>query len=153
MKFKKKTILITFLLLLNSCGYEAIFSSNDSPFAVINIEAEGEKNLNNKITNGLKIYRNIENKSKFYELKIFSEKTKKITSKDKKGNAELFEIQISFKIKVSENGEIISQKTFVESFIYNNNTNKFDLKKYEKNIENNLVTKILDKLVIFLHSI
>lgn len=153
MKFKKKITLIIFLFFLNSCGYQAIFSSNNAPFAIINIEAEGKKNLNDKIKNGLKIYRNIENKSKFYELKILSNQTKKITSKDKKGNAELFEIQISFKIKVYENNEIISQKSFVESFIYNNNSNKFNLKKYEKNIENNLVTKILDKLIIFLHSI
>ena len=37
------------------------------------------------------------------------------------GNAELFQIQISFKVDVYENNEIISQKVFEESFIYSNN--------------------------------
>ena len=129
------------------------FSSNNAAFALTDIKAEGKNSINNKIKNGLRNYRSLENKSKFYELKILSNQFKKITSKDEKGNAELFQIQISFKVDVYENNEIISQKVFEESFIYSNNSNKFDLKKYEKNIENNLVTKILDKLIVFLHSI
>ena len=117
----KKIIPLIFFILLSGCGYEAIFSSNNAAFALTDIKAEGKNSINNKIKNGLRNYRSLENKSKFYELKILSNQFKKITSKDEKGNAELFQIQISFKVDVYENNEIISQKVFEESFIYSNN--------------------------------
>ena len=41
----------------------------------------------------------------------------------------------------------------MESFNYNNNSNKFNLKKYEKEIKNNLAETASDKLIFKLSNI
>ena len=42
---------------------------------------------------------------------------------------------------------------FQEKFVYNNQTNKFELEQYKKTIEDDLITKIFEKLVIKLRSL
>ena len=73
--------------------------------------------------------------------------SKKIT------NLEIFEIQISVDLTILENNKIKNKKNFKESFTYNNSTNKFDLKRYEKNIADNLIKKIITKITLYLYSI
>ena len=41
-------------------------------------------------------------------------------------------------------------KTFSSDFNYSNDSNKFSLKQYEKEIENNLISKIVEKSIIYL---
>ena len=149
---KKITIIIPFLLLL-SCGYKPIFSSSKANFSITEINLFGKINIGTKIKNNLNIYKNIENKSKFYSLKINSDQKKKVISKDAKGNAKIFEMQISIDLTILENNKTKNKKNFKESFTYNNSTNKFDLKQYEKNIENNLIKKIITKITLYLYSI
>ena len=48
------------------------------------------------------------------------------------------------------NYEINKTKSFSKTFDYNNNSNKFELKQYEKDIENNLINKIVERSVIYL---
>ena len=50
--------------------------------------------------------------------------------------------------------EILKGKTnFEENFKYNNRSNKFDLKKYEKNIQDNLITILSDEIIRYLNSL
>ena len=44
-------------------------------------------------------------------------------------------------------------KNFEENFEYNNRSNKFDLRKYEKNIQDNLTTKLSDEIIRYLNSL
>ena len=44
----------------------------------------------------------------------------------------------------------MKEKTFKEDFSYNNMDNKFDLKIYQNDVENNLTKKIVDQIIIFL---
>ena len=149
---KKITIIISFLLLL-SCGYKPIFSSSKANFSITEIELFGKKNIGSKIKKNLNIYKNIENKSIFYSLKINSDQKKDIVSKDAKGDPKIFEIQILVDLSILENNKIKNKKNFKESFTYNNSTDKFSLKQYEKNIEENLIEKIVEKIIIYLYSI
>ena len=149
---KKITIIISFLLLL-SCGYKPIFSSSKANFSITEIKLLGEKSIGSKIKKNLNIYKNVENKSIFYSLKINSDQKKDIVSKDAKGDPKIFEIQVLVNLTVLENNKIKNKKNFKESFTYNNSTNKFDLKRYEKNIEDNLIKKIITKITIYLYSI
>ena len=149
---KKITIIISFLLLL-SCGYKPIYSSNEVNFSITEIKLFGKINIGSKIKKNLNIYRNVENKSIFYSLKINSDQKKNVLSKDAKGDPKIFEIQISVDLTILENNKIKNKKNFKESFTYNNSTNKFDLKRYEKNIEDNLIKKIITKITLYLYSI
>ena len=36
---------------------------------------------------------------------------------------------------------------------YNNKSNKFDLKKYEKNTQDNLISELSDKIITYLNSL
>ena len=149
---KKITIIISFLLLL-SCGYEPIFTSSKANFSITEIKLFGKKNIGSKIKNNLNIYQNIENKSIFYSLKINSDRKKIIIIKDAKGDPKMFDMQVSIDLTILENNKIKHEKNFKESYVYNNSTNKFDLKRYEKNIEDNLIKKIITKITLYLYSI
>ena len=149
---KKIVSIISFLLLL-SCGYKPIFSSSKANFSITEIKLFGKINIGSKIKKNLNIYKNVENKSIFYSLKIDSDKKKIIISKDSKGDPKIFEIQILVDFTILENNKIKNKKNFKESFAYNNSTNKFDLKQYERNIEDNLIKKIITKITLHLYSI
>ena len=149
---KKIIIIISFLLLL-SCGYKPIFSSNKANFSVTKIQLFGDIKIGSKIKKNLNIYKNAKNKSIFYTLKINSDQKKVVVSKDSKGDPKIFEIQVLVDFTVLENNKIKNKKNFKESFTYNNSTNKFDLKRYEENIEDNLIKKIITKITLYLHSI
>ena len=149
---KKITIIISFLLLL-SCGYKPIFSSSKASFSITEIKLFGKKNIGSKIKKNLNIYKNVENKSIFYSLKINSDQKKSVVSKDSKGDPKIFEIQVLVDFTILENNKIKNKKNFKESFTYNNSTDKFSLKQYEKNIEENLIEEIVEKIIIYLYSI
>ena len=149
---KKITIIISFFLLL-SCGYKPIFSSSKASFSITEIKLFGKINIGSKIKKNLNIYRNVENKNTFYSLKINADQKKNVITKDAKGDPKIFEIQISVDLTILENNKIKNKKNFKESFTYNNSTNKFDLKRYEENIEDNLIKKIITKITLYLYSI
>ena len=76
-----------------------------------------------------------------------------MVSKDSKGDPKIFKIQVLVNLAILENNKVKNKKNFEESFTYNNSTDKFGLKQYEKNIEENLIEKIGEKIIIYLHSI
>ena len=149
---KKIIIIISFLLLL-SCGYKPIFSSSKANFTITEIKLFGDLKIGSKIKKNLNIYKNTENKNIFYNLKINSDQKKNIVSKDAKGDPKIFEIQILVDLTILKNNKIKNKKNYKESFTYNNSTDKFSLKQYEKNIEENLIEKIGEKIIIYLYSI
>jgi len=149
---KKIIIIISFLLLL-SCGYKPIFSSGKANFSITEIKLFGDIKIGSKIKKNLNIYKNAENKSIFYSLEINSDQKKNVVSKDAKGDPKIFEIQVLIDLTILENNKVKNKKNFKESFTYNNSTNKFDLKRYEENIEDNLIKKIITKMTLYLYSI
>tara|TARA_B110000263_G_C15031771_1_gene384341 strand:+ start:187 stop:648 length:462 start_codon:yes stop_codon:yes gene_type:complete len=149
---KKIIIIISFLLLL-SCGYKPIFSSKKADFSITEIKLLGDIKIGSKIKKNLNIYKNAENKSIFYSLEINSDQKKNVVSKDAKGDPKIFEIQVLIDLTILENNKVKNKKNFKESFSYNNSTNKFSLTQYEKNIKDNLIKKIVAKIIIYLYSI
>ena len=148
-----KIALLLFCIVLSSCGYKPIVSAKNSNFAITNIKFVGEKNIASKINNNFKIYKNTEGKKKFYDLEIFINKQKNIVTKDSKGDPQIFEIVISADLVVLENNEVKNKKKILKSFTYNNSSNKFNLKNYEKSIEGNLVDEIVSAIILHIHAI
>ena len=87
-----------------------------------------------------------------YNLKITTKKNKFISSKDTKGNPKTFNINVTVNVTFIDNENIERNKSFVENINYNNDENKFSLKKYENSLIENLTDKIVDNLLIFLQS-
>ena len=149
---KKNSILITFIvLLLVSCGYKPILLNEKNNFYIKKIEIAKANKLNTVIKNSLKSMSNKESK-KAISLLIDSQKIRNITSKDSKGNPQLLSMSLSANVKIYENNKIKSEKDFFESFSYSNESNKFNLSKYEKNIEKNLRNKIIKNINVYLIS-
>jgi len=146
--FQKKIILLL-LLLLSSCGYEAIYSKKNSSnyvFSVSDLSFVGDKTVNLKIKERLNNYAQGK-KDKDFILRISSTSEKITLAKNTAGDATSFKNSISINVEVLMNNKFKSNFTILESFNYNNISNKFNLKKYEKEIKNNLAETATDKLI------
>ena len=149
---KKNSILITLLFFfIVSCGYKPIYLSKKNNFNIEKIKIVNESRLNTLIKNNLN---NLSNKDgeKKVNLIINAEKVKSVASKDAKGNSQLLVMSLSIVVEIYENGKNKSEKQFSESFSYSNNSNKFNLSKYEKSIEKNLKDKIVKSINRYLIS-
>ena len=148
---KKLIIIVIALFILNNCGYSPIYSSKNNNFYIKKISQKNESKLDSKIINNIKKFSNKDSENRI-ELKISSEKKIDIITKDKKGDPSKFQMTILLNINIlkKDNYEINKTKTFSENFNYNNNTNKFSLKQYEKEIENILIKKVVEKSIVYL---
>ena len=151
----QKQIILLLLLLLSSCGYEAIYSKKNSvnySFSVSELNFVGDRSVNLKIKEKLNNYAQ-DKKEKDFILRISSASEKIILSKNTAGDATSFKISISINVEVLMNNKFKSNFIILESFNYNNISNKFNLKKYEKEIKNNLADTASDKLIFKLSNI
>ena len=145
----KKKIFLILLFSLQSCGYEAMYLKKiDFKEKIKSFETLGDKKINRNIISSLNLKN--QNKTKGYKLIINSSKTLQIISKDKAGNSSVYKTLIVVKVSLIDNGETLKEKIFNEQFTYNNIQNKFSLSQYQKEIEINLINKIIDEVIIFL---
>ena len=148
----KKILIITLIMILNGCGgYQPIFAGKEIDFYIEKIENIKNDDISIKIIKKLEPYTNNTNKKKV-ELEIESSVTERVVSKDSKGDPVVFEIEIQSYISIF-NASVKSNFIYKENFSFNNQSNKFELKQYKKNITNNLIDRIIEKLIIELRSI
>ena len=152
----KKIIIIFSFFLLLSCGFEPIYSKKklekNYNFTISNIGFSGDSSINQNIKNNLKNYIDTPKKPIKYDLIIGSSVKKTITSKSLKGDPEVFYIKITIILEVLENDNLKNKISFEETFEYKNKSNKYELKKYEKNIQKNLSLKISKDIIQYLYS-
>ena len=145
---KKIIIIVIASFILNNCGYTPIYSSKEKNFYIEKISQKNTSKLNSKILNNLKIFSN-DNSNNIIQIEIDSVKKIETTQKDNKGDPSKFQMTIVLNINISSEN-YNKTKSFSSNFNYNNNENKFSLKQYEKEIEDILINKIIEKLVIYL---
>ena len=151
----QRKIILLFLFLLSSCGYEAIHSKKNSAnyiFSISELSFVGEKIVNQKIKQKLNNYTQ-NKKDKDFILRISSTSEKIILAKNIAGDATSFKNTISIDIKVLMNNKFENNFIITKSFNYNNISNKFNLRKYEEEIKNNLAEAATDKLIFKLSNI
>ena len=152
--FQKKIIFLL-LLLLSSCGYESIYSKKNSSnyvFSISDLSFVGDKTVNVKIKEKLNNYAQGK-KGKDFILRISSTSKKITLAKNAAGDATSFKNSISINVEVLMNNKFKSNFIILESFNYNNISNKFNLKKYEEEIKDNLAEAASDKLIFKLSNI
>ena len=151
----QKQIILLLLLLLSSCGYEAIYSKKNSvnyDFSVSDLSFVGDRTVNLKIKEKLNNYAQ-DKKEKDFILRISSTSEKITLAKNTAGDATSFKNSVSINVEVLMNNKFKSNFIILESFNYNNISNKFNLKQYEKEIKNNLAETASDKLIFKLSNI
>ena len=152
---QKKILLLLFFLLLSSCGYEAIYSKKNAinyNFSINKLNFVGDKVINLKMREKLSSY-TLNKKNKNFEIKIYSTSTKSVTANDTTGDATSFKNTVAINVEISANDKLRNSFVMSESFNYNNNSDKFSLKRYEREIKNNLAETISDKLIFKLSNI
>ena len=151
MKYKSILLILLFFILTN-CGFEPIYSYKKSNFNIGGIEIAKKNKLNSILKNNLKNISNDKSQNKF-DLIINSEKKKIISSKDTKGNIQILTMIISVEVQVIKDNIVKNKKNFSQNFSYSNNSNKFELSQYEKDIEKNLINKIIENINTYLLSL
>ena len=148
-----KKIIFTILIFLfaSSCGYQPLVFKN-ADLAIKLDRMGGDSKINYIIKNRLKIY---EKKNNNYNLEIVNSNINKIVaSMDTKGNPKSYQLSIKLIINLKENTNVvIKDKNFVATTNYNTISSKFDLKKYEENLIENLTEKISDEIIVYIQTL
>ena len=148
----KKIILISLVIFLSNCaGYKPIFTSDQTNFYIEKIEISDDNKLVRKLVKNLKPY-SIDNGKQSITLKLDLNKQENVIMKDAKGDPASYEIKIELNVDViTMNGT--NKLNFKENFTFNNQSNKFELNQYKKNMETNLINKIFENLILELRAI
>ena len=152
---EKKIFTFILLIFLSSCGYEAIYSVKNIKnydFSISKLSFIGDREINLKIKQKLNNYTQ-EIKDINFILIITSKSEKIILVKNAAGDSTNFKIEITVNIGVFNKEKLKSNFIITESFNYDNNSNKFELKNYEKEIKRNLAYIITEKLIFKLAKI
>ena len=148
-----KKIFILLLLIITSCGYQPIYKidQNINTLKIKEIELTGDKILSEKISKKLSI-EIIKNNESLNKLGVDSQKNITETSKNSKGQVTSYRTTISTIISIIDgDGNLVRKKNISKQFSYNVLTNKFKLKEYQEEIENNLINQIIRDINIFLN--
>ena len=152
---QKKIFLLLFFLFLSSCDYNAIYSKKNSVnynFSIGKLNFIGDRDINLKIKQMLNGY-TLDKKNKDFKIKISSTSEKTVAAKDTTGDATSFKNTVIINVEISTNDKLKNSFVMSESFNYNNNSDKFSLKRYEREIKNNLAETISEKLIFKLSNI
>ena len=136
-------------LVLVSCGFQSVYVSDKSNFSFNKSNALGEIKISKEIINNLG---NLKKDNGEYELIIESIFKKNVSSKNKKGDPEVFDMNLDVNVTLKKDNDILNNR-FKERLSYNNLKSKFELKQQENNLKSNLVQEITQDILIYLNSI
>lgn len=149
----KKIFLVILILLLNNCGYTPIYSSKDSNFKIVNLNSNVNNSLTNYIKNSINVFSN-EDSEKKLNISFNLKENVSVILKDSKGDPAKNRLIITVDLSLFDiNKNLVASNSFSESFEYNIDDNKFNLKQYEKNIKFNLVEQISQQIIEFLTNV
>ena len=150
---KKKIFAFFTLLILNtSCGYQPLYKQNtiNESLKINEIELIGDKNLSELIYLRLPITI-IENDENLNKLILGTNKKIEEVTKNSKGQITSYRTEIDVTLKVLNKEKLIEEKNFKRDFLYNDEENKFKLKEYQNNIENNLIDRLIEDIINYLN--
>ena len=142
----KNISIITFILFLSHCGYSSIYKNQQMLNFQLNvIETKGDYEMNNLITNQIKLYSN-KNAENIYNIKINTRYKKKVLTKDSSGVITDYNLSVIsiFSIILKKKNETFTIK---ENINIKNLTDTFEQNTYEKNIKRNFASSIREKLI------
>jgi len=145
-----KKFLFIFILFITSCGYQSVYiDQNQNNFIFKKITLNGERQINKTIINILDIK---EKSTLDLNKELFLRSDLKIaeTSKNSKGQIVSYRSTVTVSLTIKEDNQTIKDKTFLQSFTYDNLDNKFDLTEYQKEIEKDITNKIIEKIIIYM---
>ena len=149
----KKFLLVLVFLFLTNCGYQSIYSQkNLSNISITKVELVGNQTLNRSLLS--KLFLEVDNDPNLNNILVLDTKKEILSlSKNNAGNTKIYNTKITTILSLKKNDKVIKKKTFVSNFDYSNIDNKFALQQYQRNIEQNLIRRIAENILIYLVSI
>ena len=145
-RFAKHFIICLFLV---SCGFQSIYVSDKSDFSFNKSNALGDIKISKDIIRNLDGLKKDDGE---YEIIIETTFKKDISSKNKKGDPEVFDMSLDINLTLKKDNNILKNR-FREKLSYNNLKSKFELKQYEDDLKSNLVEVVTQDILIYLNSI
>jgi len=146
----KKNLLI-FIFLLSGCGFQPIFlNENLDKKEFYKITYEGDTEVNRKVLGSLSFKEN-KLKDTLNSLLIKSSYEIMETSKNSRGQIESYKSKIILNLIINNQKKIITEKNFIKEFSYNIKDNKFELVRYQDEIKNNLINKIIEDIILYMN--
>lgn len=143
-------LLITFL---NQCGYQTIYSDQNINFHISEILIQGDLEIGRQIKRRLSSFEKTKKSGEIFKIKVNSVVDKKISSKDKEGNPKTFTLSVVITMTTIDQNNSEENITFSESINYNNDNDKFSLKRYENSSQENLTENIIEDILAYLQNI
>ena len=146
-----KKFLLIFIFLLSECGYQPIYiSKNLSDVEFFKITLEGDADINRKVVGSLSFK---ENKLQDSLNSLLIKSSYKIieTSKSSKGQVESYKSQIILNFIITDGNEVVNSKNFSKEFSYNIKDNKFELIRYQNEVKDNLINKIVEDIILYMN--
>ena len=149
---KRNLILLLILLFINNCGFTPIYNTSEKmDYNIILIEKEGDNLINNKIISEFARLTK-KDSNKIFNIKLTTNYSKSIISKDAKGSATNYEISVNaiFNIEYENTSKeiVINEKQKIKKI-----TDIFEQRNYENTLKNNFALSIVNKLNIELLSL
>ena len=151
MKILKKIIII-FLstLYLTSCGFTPIYSKKNLDFQINNIQFEGDREIRAILLSNLSAYKTKEKNKYNYDLNIKSEKKVEIASKNTKGEATVYKININSIVEIFLDDKLLLTKHYNNSSIYSSEKKIIKMKEVESRNLSNLSSKLASEIILTL---
>jgi outer membrane lipopolysaccharide assembly protein LptE/RlpB len=138
--------LIILLLFLSGCGYSSIYKNQQSRDFQLNIiGTEGDYEMNNLISNEIKLYSNKDSQN-IYNINIDTDYRKDTLAKNSSGVITDYNLSVVsvFSIKLKNKNKTFK---FEENINIKNQSEVFEQNTYEKNIKRNFASSIREKLI------
>ena len=146
-----KKFLLIFIFLLSECGYQPIYiSKNLNDLEFFKITLEGDADINRKVVGSLSFKENNLQDS-LNSLLIKSSYKIIETSKSSKGQVESYKSQIILNFIITDGNEVVNSKNFSKEFSYNIKDNKFELIRYQNEVKDNLIDKIVEDIILYMN--
>ena len=138
-----KIFLVLCFFLITNCGFQPILTKSNYNFSIDVERSSGSERVNNQIKNSL----NNLNGSSNYKISIISNEQTKTISKDSKGDPSILEIVLNLNYQVKKDDKILLDKNSVQRSTYNNISDKFELKKSEEILIENLTENFVQEII------
>ena len=147
---KKIIIILLSTLYLTSCGFTPIYSKKNLDFQINNIQFEGDREIKAILLSNLRTYKTKEKDKYNYDLNIKSEKKVEIASKNTKGEATVYKININSIVEVFLDDKLLSTKHYNNSSIYLSEKKIIKMKEVESRNLSNLSSKLASEIILTL---
>ena len=147
---KKIVIILLSTLYLTSCGFTPIYSKKNLDFKINNIQFEGDREIKAILLSNLSAYKTKEKDKYNYDLNIKSEKKVEIASKNTKGEATVYKININSIVEVFLDNKLLLTKHYNNSSIYSSEKKIIKMKEVESRNLSNLSSKLASEIILTL---